>query len=40
MNAESQEDYHVPRETASPEAVSGLRADTSRGGASDVRVQV
>ncbi|TCN28321.1 hypothetical protein EV642_1531, partial [Kribbella sp. VKM Ac-2500] len=29
MNAESQEDYYVPRETASPEAVCGPRADTS-----------
>jgi hypothetical protein len=32
MNAESQEDYYVPRETASPEAVCGPRAVVAEGG--------
>jgi catechol 2,3-dioxygenase-like lactoylglutathione lyase family enzyme len=40
MNAERRENYHVLRETASPEAVRGPRADGSRGGGSDVSVQV
>jgi hypothetical protein len=40
MNAEPLENYHVLRETASPVAVRGPRADTSRGGGSDVGVQV
>jgi hypothetical protein len=40
MNAEARENYHVLRATASLEALRGPGADGSRGGGSDVSVQV